>query len=284
MKKFCKANSSMIAVCVYAFKDQVALKRCCWALPYYTTTVQGFLDLDNEELKNLIKNPPAKSDPDPYIAHDLCFEGKCTIEDSPKIIDFVCDFECNLKCVHCISDFGNARNIKVESPRNKILEKLFSLDYEFEEITMDANGETFFHYNKLVEFLKTLNSKKLKKVNFITNATLLSKERLKELKEISNMTGVQYLFRVSIDGCTKETYEAVRIGANFEQVINNTHLIIDTFGKDWVKIYFCCKKQNIHEFNKMNDFTIKEFGLSTGFLSDAFDKEMQKYCANSVFF
>ena len=38
------------------------------------------------------------------------------------------------------------------------------------------------------------------------------------------------------------------------------------------------------EFNKMNDFTIKEFGLSTGFLSDAFDKEMQKYCANSVFF
>ena len=41
------------------------------------------------------------------------------------------------------------------------------------------------------------------------------------LKEISDFTGVNYTFVISIDGCTKDTYEKTRINSNFEKVIEN---------------------------------------------------------------
>lgn len=279
---YCENNSSMIAVCVYAFKNEVVLKRCCWARPYFSTTIDGFLNMDDAELKSLIETPPLKSVPDKYIAHDLCFVGKCKLEKNPQHIDFVCDFDCNLRCVHCISDFEGSRSIKVESPRNKILKKLFNIGCSFEDITMDANGETFFHYDDLLIFLKSITNKDLKKIFFITNATLLNRERLLELKQISEETGIDYFLRVSIDGCTKETFESVRIGAVFEKVIENAHLIQEIFGKQKLQVEFTCKKQNAHEFPLMSKFIKDEFDIDCWFMSDAFDKDMQKLCANGV--
>lgn len=51
---------------------------------------------------------------------------------------------------------------------------------------------------------------------FATNATLLTEDIIKELCEISESTGVKFSFDISLDGITKETFEATRVGATFE--------------------------------------------------------------------
>jgi len=54
------------------------------------------------------------------------------------------------------------------------------------------------------------------KVDLVTNGTLLNSDEL--IEEILQVLGC---LRVSIDAATKETYESIRIGAKFEQVIEN---------------------------------------------------------------
>lgn len=68
------------------------------------------------------------------------------------------------------------------------------------------------------DFIKILRYMKSKgvTVSFATNATLLDRKKSEELIK----TGVDLIF-LSIDGATKETYERIRKGANFEKVKNN---------------------------------------------------------------
>ena len=105
---------------------------------------------------------------------------------------------------------------------------------------------------------------------FSTNATLLSKKRILELKEISEKTKVEYTFDISLDGITKETYEATRVGANFEKVISNINILKKFFK---FRMSFTYKKTNISD-NK--DDIIKFFknlgAYYTLIIPDFYDK------------
>ena len=261
-------KSKQVKIIVDTLNDVIKYSRCSFSKRQEIKGIQNF------KFEELQKSNFSKEKLENY--KNDCLE-ECS-EDDIKIVDFNSFLGCNFKCFHCFTESHPIFQQNIDDTFF-ILNKLKNNNIDI--LALDGNGEIFLLYRQLCEFLKGLTPKDFKHIFFITNGSLLDSSKITELRETSEKTGIEYIFNLSIDGCTKETYEAVRIGANFEQVINNTHLIIDTFGKDWVKIYFCCKKQNIHEFNKMNDFTIKEFVLSTGFLSDAFDKEMQKYCANS---
>jgi radical SAM protein with 4Fe4S-binding SPASM domain len=83
-----------------------------------------------------------------------------------------------------------------------------------------------------------------------TNATLINEDNvvplLKALDEIT----------ISMDGATKETYEKIRRGAKFEEVVGNVKLL-DTARKKkglptYLEIAFTCNKLNCHEISKMS--------------------------------
>lgn len=86
---------------------------------------------------------------------------------------------------------------------------------------LSGSGEIFVYYDSLIPYLKSLNTKDFKNINFITNGNLLSDKHLEELKNISIQTGINYIFTYSVDAVTKETYEKVRIGGDFNKVLQN---------------------------------------------------------------
>ena len=119
--------------------------------------------------------------------------------------------------------------------------------------------EPFLYYNRTLEFLKSLKNTNIKSVIITTNATLLNKEKILQLKEISLETNVKYQFTVSIDGCTKETYENSRVCGNFEKVISNAKNIYSIFGKDHLIVSFTAKKHNLYDIPYIKGFFTKNF-------------------------
>lgn len=82
-------------------------------------------------------------------------------------------------------------------------------------IKLQYRGEPLLH-PRIVDMVKYAKDKGVIEVMFNTNATLLTEEKARGLIN----AGLDKII-CSIDGCTKEIYESVRIGAKFETVLNN---------------------------------------------------------------
>lgn len=152
--------------------------------------------------------------------------------------------ECNLKCGMCHRNFMSLPQIGELDFDNfkKIVNRLFPY---LEQVWLQGLGEPFLCKDifKMIGYLKARNVF----VNTVTNATLLSHDMCKKiissgLDEIS----------ISIDGATAETYERIRVGADFDEVVKNaqtlTSLIKHTKQKKPKVIAFTvAMKDNIHE-------------------------------------
>jgi radical SAM protein with 4Fe4S-binding SPASM domain len=85
----------------------------------------------------------------------------------------------------------------------------------------------------------------------ITNGTLIDDRLIEELVDIGPM-----LLDVSIDGATKETFEAIRKGVNFEAIVNNILRLQEAKAKAGsqypvVQINWVWLKSNLHEVNEL---------------------------------
>jgi len=133
----------------------------------------------------------------------------------PPFIAMNMDTQCNLRCIMCIR-------------RKYAQEELNTLRYDFEIYEQVADGT--FPYarwvqlatageplmaNSISEQLRIIKKHSVK-LDLVTNATLLNDDDL--IEEILKVLGCLH---VSIDAATKGTYESIRIGAKFEQVIEN---------------------------------------------------------------
>ena len=81
-------------------------------------------------------------------------------------------------------------------------------------------------------------------ISIISNATLPVKGRVKEIFELADNVAI------SIDGATAETYERIRRGSRFDNVIRNTRAIATLRGGN-VGVIFVAMDQNIHEMPAM---------------------------------
>jgi len=90
----------------------------------------------------------------------------------------------------------------------------------------------------MIDFIWGINPKI--QVAIMTNGMLLDDERQNELLK----RGINSI-EVSLDGVTKETIECIRVGSNFETVIENTKGFIKKGGI--VRTIFVSRKENIGE-------------------------------------
>ena len=98
-------------------------------------------------------------------------------------------------------------------------------------------------------------------VNFATNGTMLDKDWCKRLVDLK-IDKVS----VSFDGATKETYEKIRVGSNFEKVIDNIKTFVkirnDSNSKyPFIRLDVVLMKQNIHELPALVKLA-KELGVN----------------------
>ena len=173
---------------------------------------------------------------------------------TPSMIQLEPTNKCNLKCQMCHRSILFPSKIGEMSFFNfrKIVDPLIP---SLESVRLQGEGEPFLCKDifKMIRYLKT----KSVHVNTVSNATLLTKELCRNIL-LSGLDEISF----SIDGATKETYEQIRTGANFEHVTENiktlTTLAANSTSPN-LKIcaFVVAMKKNMHELPGIVDLVHK---------------------------
>jgi MoaA/NifB/PqqE/SkfB family radical SAM enzyme len=166
--------------------------------------------LYRQHSKQQLQHLARKEKDDKQIIRDIQFEA-LERRRRPRMLDIGLTDKCNLRCIMC--------------PRNDPKIKLSEMDYnDFRKIVDEvpceeiqlagALGESLLYKDlfRCIEYCKEKNIR----VYLTTNATLLTPDISRRLLDLD----IHYI-SFSVDGATKETYERIRKGAIFEEVVNN---------------------------------------------------------------
>ena len=143
------------------------------------------------------------------------------IAKSPEKLYIAIDESCNLKCKSCRNSFYNAKGWDLKL-RMHLANKLIRSNWcnNAKKLVIAGQGEVFFSkvYEKMVFHSKI---RKRKEIEFLTNGTLLNKEKLDKVCNIYDNINIC----ITIDAATKETYSKLRIGGNFDKLCKNLEYI-----------------------------------------------------------
>ncbi|MBF0511538.1 MAG: SPASM domain-containing protein [Candidatus Omnitrophica bacterium] len=136
------------------------------------------------------------------------------VGDFPIHIDIENNTTCNLKCFMCFQAYSKPDPVMIDMKdfRQCIDEGVAK---GLCSIKMQYRGEPLLD-PLLEEKVKYAKDHGILEVMMNSNATLLTEARSRKLIK----AGLDKII-CSVDGCTKEVYESVRIGASFEKVLQN---------------------------------------------------------------
>ena len=136
------------------------------------------------------------------------------VKDFPIHLDLETITTCNLKCFMCFQSFDPPKPVKMEL---KLFKKIIDEGAKkgLCSIKTQYRGEPLLD-KRMADMVRYAKDKGIIEVMFDTNATFLSEETARALIE----AGLDKII-CSVDGYTKKVYESIRIGANFENVLNN---------------------------------------------------------------
>ena len=162
----------------------------------------------------------------------------------------VAQWICPLKCIMCEIQYSEQPKIHLSFEDFK-----YAMD-QFPDLKWAGNnalGDPFTNPDYL-KMVKYLDDKEVAQEIYMTSV-LLKPEDMKRFTEYQSFI----LTKFSLDGATKETYEKIRPGADFDKIIANIKAL-DNYkrqaGKFFPKIefHFIIMQQNIHEAEQFIDF------------------------------
>ena len=158
----------------------------------------------------------------------------------PISLQFEPTTKCNLRCPLCESSLWGRRGMDMQfSDFKKIIDQFpFLVTLLLQGIGEPLLAKNFF---KMIEYCK----QKRIIVGITTNGTLIDEQMAKKLVDYE----IDYMI-ISIDGATAETFERIKVGAKFEQVIGNTINLVKARGnrkKPMILFHFTGTNDNIHE-------------------------------------
>jgi MoaA/NifB/PqqE/SkfB family radical SAM enzyme len=135
---------------------------------------------------------------------------------SPHSIQVECTTRCNLKCTFCELSYWT------EKPADLTLanmQKMVKHLPKLKRIDLTGIGESLMNrdFFKIVEFLKSRGMY----VSLNDNFTMMTDRAARRIVELE----VDQVF-LSLDGATKETYEQIRVGADFNKVTSNARRLV----------------------------------------------------------
>lgn len=142
------------------------------------------------------------------------------LADFPLCLDLESSFACNLRCVMCyiheIEGYDTVPREQRFIPTDLALRLLDEGgEHGLPSLKLTGRGEPLLNPD-LERIIRHAKKRGVLDVMFNTNATLLTEERSRKLID----SGLDLLI-VSLDGASPETYNAIRIGANYDRVIRN---------------------------------------------------------------
>jgi len=175
----------------------------------------------------------------------------------PTFMAMNVDTQCNLRCIMCIRQKYSPEATNALRYDFEIYRQVADETFPYARwVQLATAGEPLMARN-LIEQLRIIKNYSMK-LDLVTNATLLNNDNL--IKGILQVPGCLH---VSIDGATKETYESIRIGAKFEQVIENirrfNRLREKLYAMNKCKLHFSVvlMKRNIKELPKLIELAKK---------------------------
>lgn len=151
---------------------------------------------------------------------------------------------CNLKCAMCVRGHFKSGDMKLEDFK-KIIDQLPGLV----KVHLQGLGESFLHPD-IFEMIDYASSKNVI-VSVITNGTLFSDKMIEKISRSK-----LFEIGVSIDAVDKKAYEAIRVGANFEKVMDGVKKLSDALRNKNTRLFFAVTilRSNLHmipEFVKL---------------------------------
>ena len=123
---------------------------------------------------------------------------------------------CNAKCIMCPVEISKRKKGNIsDSLFKKIVFEIHQHIDNVRQVALFLLGEPLLD-KKIFHRIKQLKNIKVSNVLLASNASLLTQENIEKLLE----SGLDQIY-ISIDGSSKETYEAIKTGLNFETVTNN---------------------------------------------------------------
>ena len=167
----------------------------------------------------------------------------------PNMINYAFDRSCNLSCPSCRTEKIMANESELSVIDFTIKEIETSYGDKLHGIYLSATADPFASksYRKLLTDFDPIKYPKLHKIALHTNGILFTKEMWEKIKKSH-----KYIksVEVSIDAATKETYEVIRRGGDWDILIENLKFIgtLPLFG---LKISMVVQNNNYME---MEDF------------------------------
>jgi len=173
----------------------------------------------------------------------------------PLTIHLETTTQCNLACTMCprtlALSHANSQN-KNHWHRNLSLEQFSAVLHQFDRlrcIRLHGLGEPLMNPDLIA--MVSLASAQGIEVEFTTNAVLLSPAVSKNLIQ----SGLSHL-TVSLDGATAGTYEKIRVGAQFDTVVENVRRMVETKARlnkrhPILSINMVITRENLHELHDL---------------------------------
>jgi hypothetical protein len=189
------------------------------------------------------------------------------LEYGPECVIFSHDRSCNLKCPSCRHDYiqtSGEERLKSETIQNKILN--FALD-DANELYITASGDGFGgeFWRNLLKSITIEKYPNTKNLHIHTNGNGWTEKMWNSLKNLHSIPRITA--EISIDACTKETYEQIRLGGNWDILSKNLNFIFTKIPNlDFVRLTFVVQNNNYYEmvgFIEMADMLQKLNGMKT---------------------
>lgn len=153
---------------------------------------------------------------------------KKIVADFPLHLDVESTNACNLKCTMCGRNWMKEKIGYISwNLFTRIIDE--AAKYHLPSVKFNYRGEPLLHPN-IAKMVKYAKEKGVLEVQFNTNGLLLDKKKAEELID----AGLDRII-FSFDGATKETYEKIRRGSNYETVINNIKNLVYLRNKKGLK-------------------------------------------------
>tara|TARA_B100002019_G_C21241895_1_gene586033 strand:+ start:422 stop:1498 length:1077 start_codon:yes stop_codon:yes gene_type:complete len=189
-------------------------------------------------------------------------QGKMKTE-FPLNIEMEPTYYCNLKCPFCprtVNSGERESRHMDQSLWKKILHECKENDMP--AIQLDHEAESMMN-PKLFDMLKESTDSGIFDTWLHTNGQMLSEKNGRKLIE----GGLKKL-NISIDAYSKTTYEKIRVGGNYEKLINNVQTFLrlkKEYKADYlrVRVSFVEQRENFHEKKDFYNFWKKFEGINT---------------------
>ncbi|MCP4122209.1 MAG: twitch domain-containing radical SAM protein [Bacteroidetes bacterium] len=174
----------------------------------------------------------------------------------PKLLEFELSNTCNLECIMCTGEFSSSirKNREGMSPIiNPYDDDFVDQLTPFIPYLTDAKflgGEPFLidTYYKIWEKIREIKPDIM--VHITTNATVLN-NRAKNLMEAMRCGII-----LSLDSIEKDTYEAIRVNASYDRVMENVQYFDSYFRRKntWMSLAVCPMTKNWKEIPQLVDY------------------------------